>query len=154
MYLNYRVAILQEGSIAILIEVNQPNKVTGVLWYNKHKWGAFFVLKLLVFFIILLVFVLLLEKILNRLLGVEKKRISETPGKNVDRWGRGIILIFFLCTIPFYVMADTSFIKWYWMLYMIILLGFQSILEWKYLKNSKQYITTLIFLILTIIFTL
>ena len=110
-------------------------------------------LKLLVFFIILLVFVLLLEKILNSLLGVEKKRISETPGKNVDRWGRGIILILFLCTIPFYAMADISFIKWYWMLYMIILLGFQSILEWKYLKNSKQYITTLIFLILTIIFT-
>lgn len=111
-------------------------------------------LKLLIFFIILLVFVLLLEKILNRLLGVEKKRISETPGKNVDRRGRGIILILFLCTIPFYAMAeDISFMKWYWMLYMIILLGFQSILEWKYLKNSKQYITTLIFLILTIIFT-
>ena len=45
-------------------------------------------LKFLVFFIILIVFVLLLEKILNRLLGVEKKRISETPGKNVDRWGK------------------------------------------------------------------
>ncbi|MFJ5623932.1 DUF4181 domain-containing protein [Peribacillus loiseleuriae] len=95
---------------------------------------------------------LLLEKILNRLLGVEKKKISETPGKNVDRWGRGIILVLFLCTLPFFIMGDTSFIKWYWILYVIILLDFQSVLEWKSLKNSKQYITTLIFLILTIIF--
>ena len=112
----------------------------------------FFVLKLLVFFIVLIVFVLLLEKILNRLLGVEKKKISETPGKNVDRWGRCIILIFFLCTLPFFIMGDAPFIKWYWIVYVIILFGFQSILEWKYLKSSKQYITTLVFLILTITF--
>ena len=112
-------------------------------------------LKLLVFFIVLIVFVFLLEKILNRLLGVEKKKVSETPGKKVDRWGRGIILILFLCTIPFYAfyaIEDTTFIKWYWILYLIVLLGFQSILEWKYLKNSKQYITTLILLMLGIIF--
>ena len=51
----------------------------------------FFVLKLLVFFIVLIVFVLLLEKILNRLLGVRKKKISETPGKNVDRWGKEVL---------------------------------------------------------------
>lgn len=41
--------------------------------------------------------------------------------------------------------------KWYWIIYLILLLGFQSILEWKFLKNSKQYITTLIFLIFGVI---
>ncbi|MEH7545463.1 MULTISPECIES: DUF4181 domain-containing protein [Bacillaceae] len=30
-------------------------------------------------------------------------------------------------------------------------MSFQSILEWKYLKNSKQFVTTLIFLILSVI---
>ena len=49
-------------------------------------------------------------------------------------------------------MGDAPFIKWYWIVYVIILFGFQSILEWKYLKSSKQYITTLVFLILTITF--
>jgi hypothetical protein len=114
--------------------------------------GGFFMLKFLVFFIVLIIFVLLLEKVLNRLLGVEKKKVSETPGKKVDRWGRGIIVILILCTIPFYAIEDTTFIKWYWILYLIVLFGFQSILEWKYLKNSKQYITTLILLMLGIIF--
>ena len=51
----------------------------------------------------------LLEKILNRLLGVEKKKVSETSGKRVDRWGRGIILILFLCTIPFYAFIDRRY---------------------------------------------
>ena len=98
------------------------------------------------------ILVVLLEKGINKLLGVEKKKVSETSGKKVDRWGRGMILILFLCTLPFYVMGDTTFIKWYWILYLIVLLGLQSILEWKYLKNSKQYVTTLILLIISVFF--
>ncbi|UAT33103.1 DUF4181 domain-containing protein (plasmid) [Bacillus badius] len=104
--------------------------------------------------IVLLALILLfttLEKTINKLLGVEKKKISETPGKNIDRWGRTIILVTFLCTLAFVITKDINVIKWYWILYFVLSLGFQSILEWKYLKNSKQYVSTLIFLILTVI---
>lgn len=101
--------------------------------------------------IILVILVFLLEKIVNKLLGVEKKKVSETSGKNVDRWGRGIILVIFLGTLPFVVTKDTNVMKWYLVLSSIFSLGFQSILEWKYLYNSKQYVTTLIFLMLSVI---
>ncbi len=104
-----------------------------------------------VLIIVLAILVFLLEKIINKLLGVEKKKISETSGKKVDRWGRGIILVIFLCTLPFVITKDTNVMKWYWILYFILLLGFQSILEWKYLKDSKQHVTTLIFLMLSVI---
>ncbi|MED3966001.1 DUF4181 domain-containing protein [Niallia taxi] len=90
----------------------------------------------------------LLEKVIYKLLGVEKKEVSETSGKKIDQWGRRIIMILFLSTIPiytFYALKDTTFIKWYWILYLTALLGFQSVMEWKYLKNSKQYLATLIF---------
>ncbi|MGE8081612.1 DUF4181 domain-containing protein [Peribacillus loiseleuriae] len=112
---------------------------------------GFLVLIIVPFIIVLIILVILLEKIINKLLRVEKKKISQTSGKNVDRWGRGIILILFLCTLPFFITGETSFIKWYWILYLIVLLGFQSILEWKYLKNSKQYVATLIILIIFVI---
>ena len=102
-------------------------------------------------FIILIILMLFLEKILNKIIGVEKKRISETSGKSVERWGRGIILVIFLIALPFVVSMDTNIIKWYLIVYFFLLLGFQSILEWKYLKNSKQYITTLVFLIIGLI---
>ena len=97
----------------------------------------------------------LLEKGIYKLLGVEKKEVSETSGKKIDQWGRRIIMILFLSTIPiytFYALKDTTFIKWYWILYLTALLGFQSVMEWKYLKNSKQYLATLIFLVLGIVF--
>ncbi|NYF23398.1 DUF4181 domain-containing protein [Sporosarcina sp. JAI121] len=102
-------------------------------------------------FIIVLVISFLLDKILNKLLGIEKRKISETSGRKIDRWGRGIILVIFLCTLPFVVTQDTNVMKWYWILYIIVLLGFQSILEWKYLKDSKQHVTTLIYLLLSVI---
>ncbi len=110
------------------------------------------IVRFLILIIVLTIFLFFLEKIINKLLGVEKKKISETSGKKVDKWGRGIILVIFLCTLPFFVVQETNVLKWYWMLYLTALLGFQSILEWKYLKNSKQYVTTLIFLILGVIF--
>lgn len=108
---------------------------------------------ILVLIIVLLILVLLLEKILNKLLGIKKKgKLSETSGKNVDRWGRGIILVIFLCSLPFFIEQEASVMKWYYILFWISLWGFESILEWKYLKNSKQYISTLIFLTLSVIF--
>lgn len=102
--------------------------------------------------IILVILVFLSEIIVNKLLGVEKKKVSKTSGKNVDRWGRGFIFVIFLCALPFVIIKDdTNVMRWFWVLNLILMLGFQSILEWKYLNNSKQYITTLIFLVLGVI---
>ncbi|MCO0599817.1 DUF4181 domain-containing protein [Peribacillus butanolivorans] len=124
-----------------------------ILWHNKDRLdiNGGFVVRFLVLIIVLIILGFLLEKIINKLLGVENKKISETSGKKVDRWGRGIILVIFLCTLPFVITKDTNVMKWYWILHLILLLGFQSILEWKYLKNSKQYVTTLIFLMLSVV---
>ncbi|KQU19443.1 hypothetical protein ASG65_23890 [Bacillus sp. Leaf13] len=102
----------------------------------------------MVFIIVFIILGILLEKTINKLLGVEKKKISGTSGKIVDQWGRGVILVIFLCTFP---SVSTNDMNWLLILYFFLLLGFQSILEWKYLKNSKQYVTTLIFLILGVI---
>lgn len=102
-----------------------------------------------IIFIILSVFI---ERVIRKRLGVEKQRISETAGKNVDRWGRGIILVTFLATLPYFIEKEDEIVKWYWIFYYVILMGFQALIQWKYLKNSKEYIITLIFLVLGIIF--
>lgn len=110
-----------------------------------------FLVKFLVFILGLFILFTMLEKIINRLLGVEKKKISGSSGKKVDQWGRGIISVIFLCTLPYFITKDNYALKWYWILFFTTSMGFQTILEWKYLKNSRQYITTLIFLIVILI---
>lgn len=97
--------------------------------------------------IVFVIFMFFVGKITNKLLGVEKRQISETPGENVNRWGSRIILVILLCTTPFVNMNDPNDVRWYLGLNSVLSLGFQAFLEWKYIKNSKQYVATIIFLL-------
>lgn len=99
--------------------------------------------------IIIAISIYLLEKIINKLLGVEKIKISETAGKKADLWGRRVILVIILCSLTF-VESGSDFAKWYMGFYTVLLFGFEAILEWKYIKNSKQYFTTIILLLYTL----
>ncbi|WP_088102951.1 DUF4181 domain-containing protein [Halalkalibacter urbisdiaboli] len=109
-------------------------------------------MKYVVFLIVLLILMLLIEKLTNKILGVQKKKVSETPGKIIDRWGRGIILVIFLSALWFVITNDSDkILKLFWMTYLALLLGFQAIMEFIYIKDSKQYISTTILLILGLI---
>lgn len=102
-----------------------------------------------IFIVVLSILAYLLDKLLRRLFKFKKMKISDTPGKKVDYWGRGILLVLFICTMPFFVLsAERSLIIWFSIFQLIAVLGFQAFLEWRYLKDSRQYISTLIFLIL------
>jgi len=108
--------------------------------------------RIFILFIVFIILAFLLDRVISKLLGIDKKgKLSETSGKNIDRWGRVIIFIIVICIFPFVISKDTNVIKWFWILYLSLLVGFQAILEWKYLKNTKQYISSLIFLILGVI---
>ncbi len=105
----------------------------------------------IMFFIIIIILSLFINKFLTKWLGVgRKEKISETPGKNIDRWGRGIILLIFFCSLP-YAIENRNVIKWYWICFLIVSIGFQSFMEWKYLKTSKQYVITLTYLLLALV---
>ncbi|TXC92773.1 DUF4181 domain-containing protein [Metabacillus litoralis] len=109
-------------------------------------------MNLVLLLLILVLIIFLTEKLTYKILGVQKKKIAETRGKNIDRWGRGIILVIFLCTLWFVINQDSDTImKLYWMVYLTFLLGFQAVLEFIFIKDSKQYLGTAIFLILGLI---
>ena len=119
-------------------------------------------LRFLLFSVLFVIVVLLLEKGLNKLFKVKKGKISETDGEKLYLWGRIIIVTLCICTIIFFyyavmnniidynAMNSFSILKWFWIFYFSLLIGFQSFLEWKYFKQSKQYLTTLILLIVFI----
>lgn len=106
-------------------------------------------LQMIVIFIVFGIFIFLLEKGINKLLGVERKKLSETSGKRVDRSGNVVIGILSMVAIPFLV-HEPSFFLWHFILIWIVAYGFKAIMEWKYVKNSKQYVATLILLIIGI----
>ena len=103
----------------------------------------------LLVFIGLLILLFLVDKISNKILGIEKKKVSETSGKNVDRWGSIAILILFLITKWFGITNDSDTLRMsYWMICLAFLFGFQAIMEYIFIKESRQYISTTILLII------
>lgn len=87
----------------------------------------------------------IIEKVLRKWLGIKKVLLAETPAKNIDRWGRGIILAIALCLIPFTIgtgVANRLF--WFWFVYLTALTLFQAYLQWKYIEDSKEYVITLL----------
>lgn len=64
--------------------------------------------------IIFISFSFFIDKFLRKWFGVEKKKIAETSGKNVDRWGRAIIVSIYLCIFPL-VTEDPYVMKLYMM---------------------------------------
>ncbi|WP_345240357.1 DUF4181 domain-containing protein [Pontibacillus salipaludis] len=102
--------------------------------------------------LVLSILVFMVEKITNKILRVEKVKLSETSGKNIDRFGRGVILLIFVTTLWFVLKNDSTMItKLYFMTYITFLFGFQAIMEFIFIKGSKQYISTVVLLVITLI---
>ncbi|SFL98784.1 protein of unknown function [Gracilibacillus orientalis] len=89
------------------------------------------------------------------IVGKNKKKISETAGENIQIWGLLIIGIIGICSVFFFLdIFNNNVMKWFWLFFLILTLGFQSFLEWKFLKDSKEYVVSLIVLMLGLIYIL
>ena len=78
--------------------------------------------------------------------GEERLKTSDTDGKNINFIGRNILGLISMGIFFFYIIdsTNTSIIKWYWLSSLTIALSFHSFMEWKYLRESKEYVTTIL----------
>ena len=95
----------------------------------------------------------LFSKWSGRVLGVEEVDIAETEGWKVNRWGRRILLALYLLAVA--ISMGFGGITEYHIIYFIAALWFfRSLVEWKYIKGSRQYLRTLmdtVFLIVSLL---
>ncbi|WKA54471.1 DUF4181 domain-containing protein [Planococcus shixiaomingii] len=95
--------------------------------------------------IILLGLLFGLEMLLRKWLGVKKTSLSDTPAKNIDRWGRGIVLVIALCVFYFGMESDLVVLFfWFWVVFLTWQTFFQAFLQWKYIRESKEHLVTLL----------
>ncbi|MGZ9583706.1 DUF4181 domain-containing protein [Paenibacillus marinisediminis] len=102
--------------------------------------------------IVFILIILTFSQILLRLwiVGTEKEEIAE-EGKDISLWGKVILAVISLITFIVIIAVDSAegkAIKWFWMILIIAANGFQSFIDWKYLKGSKQYMVSLIVLLI------
>lgn len=103
-----------------------------------------------------LTIVLALEFGLKKWLRIEKVNLAETEGKNINHWGKGIILAAALCLLPFVIGGDRWQMLWFWVSYLSVLSLFEAFLQWKYARETKAYVLTLVLwpITLTALFTI
>lgn len=81
------------------------------------------------------------------LVGTGKQQLSE-QGKRVSIWGTIIIALFAIIMIILLDDTEINIMKWLMMLLIIIAVGFQCFIDWKYLKGTKVWIVSLSLLIM------
>ncbi|TWT01868.1 DUF4181 domain-containing protein [Planomicrobium sp. CPCC 101079] len=102
-------------------------------------------MEIVIILILLAIGLFIFEKLMRKWLNIEKVELSETPAKSIDRWGRGIILVLALCTIPFSAGSEEmERLLWFFVVYLLAVNLFQAYLQWKYIEGSKEYVVTLI----------
>lgn len=104
-------------------------------------------------FLIMLLFMAALfgtEVLLRKRLNVKKASLADTPAKRVDQWGRAVLTIAAICFIPFIIGSSMQTFIWFLVLFLMILQSFQAFLQWKYIKESREHILTLLQLIVTV----
>ncbi|RKP53122.1 DUF4181 domain-containing protein [Cohnella endophytica] len=103
---------------------------------------------------LLLILLVLIELTIKKYFLVEElNKISDTDGKNINRWVKGLLA--FISLFIFFFVLDTTNIntlKWFWLILFLVAMGQHAFMEWRYLKGSKEYITSLIKLAVGLIY--
>jgi hypothetical protein len=102
---------------------------------------------------ILVIIIAVLAPLLRKWIVGADRYISETVGRRVDLWGRIILAIIFFIILFFVIdPSNETTVKWFFIIFFTIITAFQSIIEWKYLKNSKEFIVTLLLWLFALIY--
>lgn len=84
----------------------------------------------------------------------EKIKILETSGKRFYTWGIRILVVFSLLILFNLDLTDMNMMRWFWLFFLIITFSFKAFAEWKYIRESKEHIITLILLIVGVVYIL
>lgn len=90
------------------------------------------------------------------IVGEKRKNVFETDGKYIYVIGLTVIGAIAFGSIRFFAVdfLNENVMKWFWLVFLILITGFYSFMEWKFLKDSKEYIVPLISMAVGIIFIL
>ncbi|MBQ4898829.1 DUF4181 domain-containing protein [Paenibacillus sp. Marseille-P2973] len=83
----------------------------------------------------------------------EQKELPE-EGKELSIWSKLIFALIGIVAFIIILIADGSdgmAMKWFWMILVVVALGLQAFIDWKYIRASRQHIVSVIVLVLGVI---
>ncbi|MGD6994074.1 DUF4181 domain-containing protein [Sutcliffiella horikoshii] len=80
----------------------------------------------------------------RKLLGIKRAKLTDPKGKKIDVLGRIICVILVFITYPAVIKTDVLQIEHLFVIFFTILFCFQAIIQYIYIKESKEFIITLL----------
>lgn len=90
------------------------------------------------------------EKITIKMLSIERKKLSETAGRRINRWGKLILLMIILGSLWFSIGSSDTIQMLFLLITLAVIFGYQAVMEFIFIRNLRQYIATTILLIVII----
>ena len=79
--------------------------------------------------------------------------LSETEAKNIDKYGTRAIYGVLAFILPVFLLTGIGF-RWFMVLVFVMFSTFSAVLEWIYVKETKQYIASILFIPYSIVLIL
>ncbi|QKY70702.1 DUF4181 domain-containing protein [Lentibacillus sp. CBA3610] len=90
-------------------------------------------------------------KLSKWLLGEQRVKISETEGEKVHRWVIFVSIFISLIILTTIIDRDNdSALMWFLLCVLIVMCSIQALMEWKYLKGTKQYVIPLLLMAISV----
>jgi Domain of unknown function (DUF4181) len=98
--------------------------------------------------IALLALIIVFTHLILSVLIIGKVKITlPEEGKDINLYGKivlGIMGVSSFLIILFLFGIQSVQMKWFWIIYIVLVYGFQSFIEWRFLREEKSYIVSLI----------
>ncbi|NMH74243.1 DUF4181 domain-containing protein [Bacillus sp. RO2] len=96
----------------------------------------------------------IVDVVLRKLLGIKRAKLTDPKGKKIDLFGRIICAILIFILYPAVIETGVLQLKHLFVIFFTVLFCLQAIIQFIYIKESKEYIITLLINVVFVAFLL
>ncbi|MFD1861518.1 DUF4181 domain-containing protein [Planococcus chinensis] len=101
-------------------------------------------MEFIIVLILLLLWFFVAERVVRKILKVEKGSLEGTPGAKINAWSQGITIFLSLLIIPFAAEDWWEGMMFFWLVYLTSFSFVEAFLQWKYIPETREHLATLV----------
>ena len=74
----------------------------------------------------------------------QRKNVFQTKGRTVYIFGLAILALCAFALVARVIDQNFNASGWYWLTIVVVIMGFHAVMEWLFIKDSKEYVVSLI----------
>ena len=94
----------------------------------------------------------LIDVVVRKLLGIKRAKLTNPKGKRIEMLGRIACVFLIFITYPAFIDTGILEIKHLFIIFFTVLFCLQAVVQYIYIKESKEYIITMLMNVVFVVF--